>query len=110
MSSFAALSITLFLNLLCFQYDYNVIIVGWFRGALELWYPQAASNTRVVGRQIGNVARNLVENGGAKASNVWCVGHSLGSHVCGHAGTSFKIGRITGMDIFIMLFNSPNNE
>jgi len=79
-------------------YDYNVIIVGWFRGALELWYPQAASNTRVVGREIGNVARNLVEKGGTKASNIWCVGHSLGSHVCGHAGSWYKIGRITGMD------------
>ena len=36
--------------------------------------------------------------GGASYGNMYCIGHSLGSHVCGHTGkrTDSKIGRITG--------------
>lgn len=37
-----------------------------------------------------------MERGGTAREKLWCVGHSLGSHICGHAGQTFKLGRITG--------------
>ena len=76
--------------------DYNVIIVQWDLGSKNLNYAQSASNTRSVGAYIGHVARNLIQNGGSQRSRLYCVGHSLGSHVCGHAGATEKFGRITG--------------
>ncbi len=64
---------------------------------MRLWYPQAASNTQIVGTSIAVVANTMMQNGG-KAADMWCVGHSLGSHLCGHAGrrTDQPLGRITG--------------
>ena len=48
--------------------------------------------------------KKLVEEGGASYDKMWCVGHSLGSHVCGNAGrnTPTKIGRITGELISVL--------
>lgn len=80
------------------KYDYNVIIVGWAKGAQKIDYRQAASNTRVAGKEIAFVAQHLVERGGADRAGLWCAGHSLGSHVCGHAGQNYKLGRVTGLD------------
>lgn len=80
------------------QGDYNVIITGWDGGSQTLWYPQSASNTRTVGSEIGMVANNVIAGAGSANARHYCVGHSLGSHVCGHAGQWTKFGRITGMD------------
>ena len=88
----------------CQQYDYNVIIASWSRGAIKIDYTQAASNTRVAGAEIGYVARHLVERGVANRNDTWCTGHSLGSHVCGHAGQNYKFGRVTGVIFFLTLF------
>lgn len=78
------------------QADYNVIIVGWSGGSQQIWYPQSASDTRTVGTEIGLVAANLIANGFSDNSKMYCVGHSLGSHVCGHAGMTTKFNRVTG--------------
>jgi pancreatic lipase-related protein 1 len=78
------------------QGDYNVIIVGWGLGADDLLYPQSASNTRTVGTEIGLVAANIIASGISDMSRLYCVGHSLGAHVCGHAGMKTKFGRISG--------------
>jgi pancreatic lipase-related protein 1/phosphatidic acid-selective phospholipase A1 len=80
------------------QGDYNAIIVGWEGGSQQLWYPQSASDTRTVGAEIGLVAQNAMANAGTTTANLYCNGHSLGGHVCGHAGTWEHFGRITGMD------------
>jgi len=80
------------------QGDYNAIIVGWEGSSQQIWYPQSASDTRTVGTEIGLVAANVIANGDSARSRLYCVGHSLGSHVCGHAGLKTKFGRITGLD------------
>lgn len=77
--------------------DYNVVLVGWQSSSIQLWYPQSASDTRSVGTEIGLVAAKMIE-AGLDPSMLYCSGHSLGSHVCGHAGQRTKFGRITGMD------------
>jgi len=82
--------------------DLNVVIVDWGGGASQLNYQQSASNTRTVGAMTALVYQNILKVSGSAASRLWCAGHSLGSHVCGHAGmkmpNSQKLGRITGMD------------
>ena len=80
------------------QDDRNVIVVGWDGGSQNIWYPQSASDTRAVGAEIGLVAQNVIANAGAAKERMWCSGHSLGSHICGHAGAYSKsFGRITGV-------------
>jgi len=78
------------------QGDYNAVIVGWEGGAQTINYPQSASDTRSVGYEIGLVASRLIAGANSHKSRLYCVGHSLGSHVCGHAGMTTKFGRITG--------------
>ena len=70
--------------------------MGWQSGAGEAYYPKSASNTRAAGVDLGFVMTNIKNNGGSAASRIHCVGHSLGSHLCGHAGRASSIGRITG--------------
>lgn len=78
--------------------DINVVIVDWQGGADIVNYNQAASNTRSTGAYTAQVVNNLVNNGGGANSRMWCIGHSLGAHVCGHTGGSTSLQRITGMD------------
>lgn len=82
--------------------DINAVIVDWGGGAQVLDYPQAASNTRTVGANTALVFQNLLTRSGSSSSRMWCVGHSLGSHMCGHTGMKMpsnqKLGRVTGMD------------
>ena len=80
-----------------------MIIVGWQQGSRNLWYPQSAADTRAVGADIATVSNMIIVTQGADPASFYCAGHSLGSHVCGHAGNTardkfgWKWGRITGM-------------
>ena len=41
----------------------------------------------------------MINNAGAKSSDFHCIGHSLGSHICGYAGSRINgLGKITGLD------------
>jgi len=83
----------------CTQEDVNAVIVDWGGGAQLLNYYKAAMNTRSVGAYTAQVFQNLVRAGSA-SSRLWCIGHSLGAHVCGHTGMSMPgnlpLGRVTG--------------
>jgi pancreatic lipase-related protein 1 len=72
-----------------------VVILGWGGGAQLANYFQAASNTRTVGAYTGLVFDNLNNNGGSDTLT-WCMGHSLGAHVCGYTGMSTTLQRCTG--------------
>ena len=76
------------------QGDHNVVTVHW--DSAQLFYPQSASDTRSVGAEVSLRVKLLVGTGGAERGDIWCVGHSLGAHVCGHAGKRIPFGRITG--------------
>lgn len=78
--------------------DYNVITVDWALGAFNPIYPQAASQTRTVGAWIALVSNYTIRKGGSSRSKQYCVGHSLGAHVCGIAGQFGQFGRITALD------------
>jgi len=72
----------------------NVFAVNWSVGASGLDYFAAAANAKTCGTAIGN----FISRTGITATNVHCIGHSLGAHVCGFSGKVTKLGRITGMD------------
>lgn len=76
--------------------SWNVVIVDWSGGARKTWYPSAASNVRTVGAEIALVIRNMIQH--RPEHYIYCVGHSLGAHVCGHAGMLTRVDRITGLD------------
>jgi len=82
--------------------DINAVIVDWGGCAQNLNYNQAASDTRSVGRYISAVVQRLLQVAGSAPARMWTIGHSLGSHVSGHAGMSLpanqRLGRATGMD------------
>ncbi|XP_052067286.1 inactive pancreatic lipase-related protein 1-like [Mytilus californianus] len=79
------------------QFDVNVIVVIWTRGAYDN-YIQAVANTRVVGAVTANLVKLLHDAGGVSYDDVHIVGHSLGAHVAGYVGQRVPIGRITGLD------------
>jgi hypothetical protein len=52
-----------------------------------------------VGAEIAKLVNTMISNAGAKASDFHCIGHSLGAHICGYAGSRISgLGRITGLD------------
>ena len=95
----------------------NVVAVDWRDGAGVLDYPQAASNTQLVGRQIAIfVSANQL-------SSVHLSGHSLGGQIAGYAGKYTNqliestdqsetrihpIARITAMDPAGPMFELPS--
>ena len=99
--SFMSCDINIFLHLNPKQEDINVIIVGWGDGADSwLWnYDKSAANTRVAAKETALVIENLVANGGVDPMLLWCVGHSLGAHLCGHVGMLTHVHRVTGENI-----------
>lgn len=85
-------------NALLQKEDSNVILVGWKKGAMSPVYPNSAANTRVVGAEIAVTSKHLMSKVKLPRENLWCIGFSLGAHVCGFAGMGIKFGRITGLD------------
>ena len=100
---------------------FNVIHVEWLNGAApsqngNWWefvenfvtedYSKAASNTRVVGRQIANFISSMITARLIEPSKIHLIGHSLGAHVSGYAGKWFnrmydqRIGRISALGSF----------
>lgn len=82
-----------FLRQRALQGSYNAITV---RFDSDKSYRRSFSDARTVGTEIGLAASNLISLGNSTASRLYCVGYSLGAHICGHAGKKMKLGRITG--------------
>lgn len=77
--------------------DLNVFAVDWGSGSRPP-YAQATANTRLVGAEIAYMIKFLQKKG-LKPEDVHVIGHSLGSHTAGYAGSATKnLGRITGLD------------
>lgn len=85
------------------QHDHNVIITDWSSNSFyHIWnYDLAASNVRVTARAVADLFTTLYSKG-LPSQNTYCVGHSLGAHVCGIAsqflGGYKMFARITGLD------------
>ncbi|KAA0203368.1 hypothetical protein HAZT_HAZT002216 [Hyalella azteca] len=78
--------------------DVNLICVDWENGATVPNYMRAASNTRLVGRQVGRMVESLMKATNTSLDKFHLIGFSLGAHVSGHAGKKLKFKRISGLD------------
>ncbi|XP_062377986.1 lipase member H isoform X2 [Sardina pilchardus] len=86
-------------RLLALQQDMNVLVVDWNRGAANLNYFTAVTNTRRTAANITGFIQKMQE-AGASLDSVHLIGVSLGAHVAGFIGAMLggKVGRITGLD------------
>lgn len=79
--------------------DANVILVDWSTIASDILYPIPAIKTKQVGEHVARMV-DFLANNGLDINEVHMIGHSLGAHVTGSAGSSIKkgkIARITGI-------------
>ena len=67
-------------------------------GGVVSGYSKAASNTMVVGHALGKLTEALYSFSSNGALKTFCIGHSLGSHVCGFTGKTRKLDGIIGLD------------
>ncbi|XP_040848422.1 inactive pancreatic lipase-related protein 1 [Ochotona curzoniae] len=90
--------------------EVNCICVDWKRGS-QTSYTQAANNVRVVGAQVAQLLSILSTNYSYSPSEVHLIGHSLGAHVAGEAGSRTPgLGRITGLDPVAASFEGTPEE
>uniref|UniRef100_A0A2K6GY71 Triacylglycerol lipase n=1 Tax=Propithecus coquereli TaxID=379532 RepID=A0A2K6GY71_PROCO len=66
--------------------EVNCICVDWKKGS-QTTYTQAANNMREVGIQVAQKLKILSTDYNYSPSNVHLIGHSLGAHVAGEAGS-----------------------
>ncbi|MBG1261132.1 hypothetical protein F8S20_19410 [Nostoc sp. BAE] len=78
----------------------NIILLDWEEGASSLWYPTSATRTRDVGNQL---ATYLINNG-VDPTYTNLIGHSLGAHIAGFTGSTYRestgrsLAQIVGLD------------
>nr|KAF7398027.1 hypothetical protein H0235_016035 [Vespula pensylvanica] len=86
-------------------HECNIVCVDWGPGSAVPNYVRAAANTRLVGRQLAKLIRNLE----VPQEKVHLIGFSLGAHVAGFAGAELgNVSRITGLDPAGPLFESQD--
>ncbi|XP_026470036.1 endothelial lipase-like [Ctenocephalides felis] len=96
--------------------DCNIIVVDWAPLSSNLFYPIPMQDTRIVGGKLARLLDYLVKHHGADLNRVHLVGHSLGAHAAGYAGslvTTGKLARITGLDPALpgfRLLSSPDRR
>ncbi|KAM6907594.1 lipase member H-like [Xenentodon cancila] len=88
-----------FTTLLLARKDINIVVVDWNHGATNLNYLKAMGNTQKAAEILTAFIQMMQENG-ANLSSMHMIGASLGAHISGFVGATFKgqIGRITGLD------------
>ncbi|XP_034826443.1 pancreatic triacylglycerol lipase-like [Maniola hyperantus] len=78
-------------------------------------YPSSTSFVRFIGEKLGQVLAAIVQQG-QNPSDIHIIGHSLGAHIAGFAGKTFRkqtgknLGRISGLDPAGPCFNAVNPD
>ncbi|XP_044070772.1 inactive pancreatic lipase-related protein 1-like [Siniperca chuatsi] len=86
----------------------NCIAVEWKKG-VKTQYAQAANNARVVSAQVASMITFLMGNYKQNADKFHIIGHSLGAHAAGDAGSRITgLARITGLDPAEPYFQDTN--
>lgn len=78
----------------------TLLAVNWESIASSGFYFSSAAHTRDVGRYTAELIDYLHRNRGASMQSIHLIGHSLGAHAAGFAGsfTSARVSRISGLD------------
>ncbi|XP_019580863.2 pancreatic lipase-related protein 3 [Rhinolophus sinicus] len=96
-------------NVLLKVEDVNCINLHWINGSRE--YIHAVNNLRVAGAEVAYFIHVLMKESGYSPSKVHLIGHSLGAHLAGEAGSRTPgLGRITGLDPAGPYFHNTPNE
>ncbi|XP_023024635.1 phospholipase A1 VesT1.02 [Leptinotarsa decemlineata] len=79
--------------------SYNIWVVDWGRLSPPPCYRAAVNNMKAVAKCTGDLLTSL-RTAGLPTEKVTCVGHSLGSHICGLISryVIFRIHRIIALD------------
>ncbi|KAF8771449.1 Phospholipase A1 member A like protein [Argiope bruennichi] len=78
--------------------NYNVIIVDWTLYN-NIPFRLAYRDARLVGEKVGEMMKFIEAYKKVSLKTFHCIGHSLGSHICGVAGRKVRaLVRITGLD------------
>ncbi|XP_035519550.1 inactive pancreatic lipase-related protein 1-like [Morone saxatilis] len=86
----------------------NCIAVEWKKG-VKTQYAQAANNARVVAAQVASMITFLMSNYRQKADVFHIIGHGIGAHAAGDAGSRITgLARITGLDPVEPYFQDTN--
>lgn len=81
-------------------------------------YGQASVNTWTVGNVMGYLHENIIRRQDSSNTETYCIGHSLGSHVCGFFGKMVKellgqkymLQKIVGLDPAGPIFDDPSHN
>ncbi|KAH8392135.1 hypothetical protein KR215_001734 [Drosophila sulfurigaster] len=78
----------------------NVFAINWRDQADNIYYLTPARYTVQVGRAVAKLIDLLVEEKDADPQRIHLIGHSLGAHIMGYAGsyTKYRVSRVTGLD------------
>lgn len=78
-----------------------LLAINWRDQADNIYYLRPARYTIQVGRAVAKLIDLLVEELHADPLRIHLIGHSLGAHIMGYAGSysRHRVGRITGNDI-----------
>ncbi|XP_017484001.1 PREDICTED: lipase member I-like [Rhagoletis zephyria] len=78
----------------------NVFAINWRDQAESIYYLKPARYSIHVGRAVSRLIDLLVEKHYADPQRIHLIGHSLGAHIMGYAGSfaRYRVGRITGLD------------
>lgn len=76
-----------------------MIFVDWSK-TNHFPYTQATANTQMVGAEVSLLINELIVNHGGDPQLIHLIGHSLGAHAAGYAGSRItpRVSRITGLD------------
>ncbi|XP_055632870.1 uncharacterized protein LOC129773297 [Toxorhynchites rutilus septentrionalis] len=93
--------------------DMNVFVVDWSPLAHDTFYFKSASATRDVGRHVAGLIDRMVVEKRTDLNSIHIIGHSLGAHTSGFAGSfvrSGKVSRVTGLDPALPGFTDQQPE
>ena len=73
-------------------------------------YSSSAANTMVIGHALGKLTESIYSSSIKQNVKSFCVGHSLGGHVCGFTGKTKKLDGIIAIDPAGPIFVSNSKE
>lgn len=81
--------------------NFNVIILDWSQQAIDIAYYRVSKQLKSIARSLMKFLRFLHDQTGMSYEQVYLVGHSAGSHICGLTGKLMwpdRLGAIIALD------------
>jgi hypothetical protein len=82
--------------------DTEVILLNWGTDSISFSYQYVIKKMESTARE----TQNFIETCKIPPKNIYCIGQSLGAHLCGTISRKFILKRITGIDPSSSYFSS----